>query len=387
MIRKRLFLAVLAVALGGASPGGAAPFLYVFSSSGAFAKVDREDGRIAALWSLAGTPGFADAARAVGAPFLASTAFDTAREELFVSVAEPAGAPAPAPRHYRVARVRFPDFKVGASTLLPGWLDSAPRLLLDERAGRLYVQWFAAVAPGAPGRYHVSVLGTETLAEVDRWTADVARDAPLPAWDGRFYLFGDTERQILGPDRTLRLAGHSLSAERVAPEADRGQLERAGPGALPLAVDSAAGRRLIAVASPSASVGRQIFFVRNASGVSGPSIETPRGLGRLTPDGRRLVVQEIDGPASRPRSEVRSTGRVLIYDADTGAERMDLRDERLAGPVETTGFACADPEGSILVWRGREGRLALVDTAKSTLSIPDIDMTLDAEARCAFATE
>ena len=381
--------------LANASPGGAAPFLYVFASSGAFAKVDGANGRIAALWTLAATSGIAEVAGGRGEPLLAATAFDGERGELFAAVPEPLAAATPGTRHYRVVRLLLPDLTVRGSVRLAGWLEAAPRLLLDARAGRLYVQWFLAASGDAPARYHVSVLSTDTLAEVDRFTGsasvDVAKGDVLPAWDSRFHVSGEPGR-ILGPDRILHLAGHGLRAERIAPDLDREQTDRAARYAgkasfVALPVDSQAGRTLFAIDTPEPAVATQLFFVRDAStGRSGPIFETPRGLGRLSADGRRVIVQEIDGPASRPASAVRATGRVLAYDADSGAKRLDLSDERLAGTLLGAGFACEDADGALLVWRVK-GRLALVVADKGALRIPDIDLTLDTETRCFSATE
>jgi hypothetical protein len=399
----------LALALASA-PVSAAPFAYLFNSAGDFLKLDLAEGRTVAAWSLVHTRGIGDALPEgqLDGPVVEGLTFDSERGNLFLVLPEEGATDDRGAKRFRVVATSLPLFPVRAEFRLPEALPTPPRLLLGPAGDTLYVAWESAPTTekgGAGTHFHATLLSVPDLHIVRELSGKVARstatgqDEP-PLITERAY-FGTDPALAFETDRLLRFSGGGFFAETSLPRLSAEQQTRinayagspspatGGPATYEyFPVGSQSGKTLVKVSARAAAVKGDLLFVWDPlTGTIGPLFEVPRSSPRLLDSGRRVLAQEIDGPSSRPLSQIRTTGRLFLFNVTTGNRLAVLSSDLLAGRLGEIDFICATPDGKAAFLRGAGNRIVLVDLAQSRVLAPPAAFTMDRGTRCAFTAQ
>ena len=401
----RAFRAFWPLALFAAPLEGAT--VWVGNPDGGFVAFDLATARVESAWSLAevrglgvGTPREPEA----GAPPAPQLSLAEAPEGVLLALPAPIPNDAEGRARYRIVRVALGGLQRLTATAewnLPQPLATPPRLLVSPDGGRALVWWRDAQVPGAAYVYRIAELELPGLAEVVRRTALVPTPPPGEAADLELPLLADGSRftrdggAILDRSRIVRLGATTFSASRLRfqPDADlRARLDRyspPGPDGRPsyvlAAVGAENGKVLYLVRSERREVtGDMVFTLDPETGVSTPLLDVPRCQAALLPDGRRIVIQEVEAPADRALSSTRASGKFQLLEAASGARLASFASPLLEGGLENVRLRCVSPGGDVLIYRGGHAEVVVVELSNDKVWSPNVAFSADLEAQCAF---
>ncbi len=177
------------------------------------------------------------------------------------------------------------------------------------------------------------------------------RERVLEIREGKLEPVGFELAKTLGPQTIKRLEA-GMEIPPLQPASAESVLGSGVAG-------SRAGRLLLFYANHPATRGL-LLAVEPLKGAVGTVIETPltnRESVHLMPDGKSILVEVIearmDESAGRPKAY--KTGRLIVYDAASGARRSEVANEALAG--FTSHPLCFHPEGKTLLYVAGAGVL------------------------------
>lgn len=348
-------------------PDEAARYAYLLGYGGEFLKIDLENGSLAARWRLSWVRGLGDILSGPGRAqkMWAPRAVQYDGRGVVYAVL-PAGPPVDdvAAAHFQVVALQLPELQVVATRDLGGDFAEEPVIVLTSDDERLLVS--TRPAGGTSGAV-VRVLTAPLLEEAGRLA--VAAPLSLDAYSaGGGRLVFDRERVLEIREGKLEPVGFELA--KILDSQVVKRLE-AGMGIPPLQPASAesvlrsgvtgsrAARLLLFYANHPATRGL-LLAVEPLKGAVGKVIETPltnRESVHLMPDGKSILVEVIEArmDESTGRPKAYKTGRLIVYDATSGAQRSEVANEALAGFASHP--LCFHPEGKTLLYATGAGVL------------------------------
>ena len=119
---------------------------------------------------------------------------------------------------------------------------------------------------------------------------------------------------------------------------------------------------------------------------SSPLIFSGPAVGRLSEDGSRVVLWQLDGPPRGPadRHAVARTGAVNVFDAMTGRLEVERSFSVFSGPPDQVRNLCQSADGSFVTLRNRDTTY-VVDLVDNRIARVDITPPLGRGA-CFFST-
>jgi hypothetical protein len=392
---------------GGAEPPARVTFI---GGRGSVVTIDLRADTLLAAWDItrSRTLEAVDEPRWDGQP-IEDYAYDARRGIVFLLLPDRARESADIGKHYRIVAASLPDLERVASFALAD--SSAAHLLFDPVGDRLIAQ--AATSESIAGearpgwRVTTVLLASPTLAERNRISQHVAN-----VFDGSQrapFIWGRMAEPTIGMSRVspdgrwivngndlVEIGADSLVAYRhdVSMSATDSLAIAASPGAVPgrfgLIVRDAGARRLLlmAILWPDSLVRPTRFLQLRDAGPRGAVhrlFEVPEGVATLLDDERHVLVQAVDGPLHRSSTAVNFTGRLFIYDGETGAQVMDFSDPRLAGGVSSlVAPICSAADLSRIFVRTSGGAIGVLRVRSRELMIPSPDALGHPSDLCLF---
>lgn len=364
------------------TPGSELPrFVYFFGSAGEFLKLDAANLGTFAQWLLPRLPSAADLLPPYSPPHTrgnygrwipSSLRFDGKYGRIYGVFPKPYGAAAPSSEALQVLGLQLPFMDVLGQAGFPLGLDTPPSILVSPDGRRIFAGYWEPVPTGTPTGTLVRVLEIYTggkLAKEQSLRETVSREDYMQAkalvntlfspdayfsQDGKT-VFDGTSRIEVGPQGWFKSRVNPLGALTVQQRAqlrafgERGENE---PPPQEWAVsDSAAGRTL--VFSINRTHTRAVFWTVDLMTENVTSfIDGPIAVGHLSPDGKRVVLEEAELRLSGPPVNNYRTGRFLVFDVDSGQQVGEVRHEELAGFHSRS--LCIYPDGSAMFYLAGE---------------------------------
>ncbi len=348
-------------------PDEAARYAYLFGYGGEFLKIDLENGNLAARWRLPWVRGLGDLLSGSGRAqkMWAPRAVEYDGRGVVYAVL-PAGQPVddiPAAR-FQVVALQLPSFEVVATRDLGTGFAEEPVIVLTSDDERLLVSTRPAGEASsavvrmltAPRLEDAGRLEVDAPLSIDAYSAGGGRmvfdrERVLEIREGKLEPVSFELTKILDPQTVKRLEA-GMEIPPLQPSYAESVLKSG-------VADSRAGRDLLFYTNHSATRGL-VITVEPLMGKVGTVIETPltnRDSVHLLPDGKSILVEVIEArmeeSTGRPRAY--KTGRLIVYDAMSGAKRGEVASEALAG-FEAHPL-CFHPQRGALLYVGDEGVL------------------------------
>ncbi len=373
-------------------------FAYFFGTTGKFLKLDTKDFSVDAQWTLPRINGVArllppdiprGAKKAHGYWIAESLAYDKTFHRLYGIFPTP-GVTSPEwelNRMYEMLVFRLPTLEVEIKIDLAQGLKGPPSLLVSPNGGRLFLSY--GVRPTKEEKAKglmvnvLDIYDTRTLRKVHTIREKTDRRAFMKAKavintsfsknayfssDGKTIYDGLKAISVNGNEFVKRKSINPLKALAPSQRAKLRPYERMDPAdrirrlrfGWPV---SRNGRTVLRVSDQSRSTSAYWTIDLDTSEVS-PVIEAPLSVGHITPDGTKLVLEELRVPRKQvpgePTPRPTKTGRVLIYDVDSGDRVKDFRWPELSG---RSLLLCIAPNSDMLFYADSSGRLYTVQVS------------------------
>ena len=351
-------------------PDEAARYAYLFGYGSELLKIDLENGNLAARWRLPWVRGLGDLLSGSGraermwAP--RAVQYD-GRGVVYMVL--PAGPPTEeiSQARFQVVALQLPSFEVVAARDLGGGFAEEPVIVLTSDDERLLVSTVSTRPAGGASGAVVRMLTAPRLEEAGRLEAEAPLSGDAYSVGGGRTVF-DSDRVLEAREGKLQPIGFELAKALGSQTIKRLETGMEIPPLQPSyaesvlrngVADSRAGRMLLFYANHPATRGL-VLTIDPLSGKVGTVIETPlanRDSVHLMPDGESILVEVIearrDESVGRPRAY--KTGRLIVYDAMSGARRGEVTSDALAG--FNSHPLCLHPDGKTLLYVGSAGVL------------------------------
>lgn len=396
-------LLLLGIFSAAAAPAAAAS-IYLFDEvGGGFLELSTDPWRVSSLWSLEEVAGLAPRVPRgpIDGPRLEDLAYDPEYQRLFLVLPDDAEVDEDGAKAFRVVLASLPRFDVMAELRLPQKLVVAPRLLLRPRHGELFVQWedreAARAAGGEVSATVITVLGRTDLKPRRTLRSEIPRaeaaSTPAPIFFP-WARFDPAEERIYAGNKVLRFTDDGVVAEM--PDLLRGldaqtwerlkqrypDHPRTGkPWIRRVLADAAGDLGLVHLSGDPQTDSVETLWVTDLRSGSGDTfIEVPPSRSTFVAGGRRILAQEVTPLV--PGTAQSATGRVRIYDTDSGELRQELSSELLAGSVRVVHWLCDAPDGDGMLWRGGDGRPVLVEPERGRAEALRVDFSPSPRLGC-----
>ena len=392
------FISCLAM-IGEARISGRARFVYFYNCAGQILKLNIRTRRAIYLREFSRMEGVPQ--NVVDGCLCSSLRFDASRGLLYGVFPKEERLTEDGARHYRIIAVQLPNLKSAGVIEIEPPLESPPALLVSNDGRKLFVSYLIPAGEDQPARSVgvITTYDTGSLKVIESFrqpaTKDQGQDAGGPVYFSEDAYLGEDGRTIYDRDRIITIADQtatvrSLDRDRILDDSQSSQLrslEIRNPdtGKPYLAVkyaDSAAGRALLF--GGSAPEAGDVFFTvglndyRASAIIKGP-LATSSTL-HLTPDARRIVVEEIERQSDNRRTS--RTGRALVYDVASGKEIREFRNAQLSDPGSR--LLSITPDGSTIFFAVADG-LLVADLASGLAENPKAAFQVDQWTRAVFA--
>ncbi len=333
-----------------------------------------------------------------------AVAYDAKRNIAFLVLPDRTREDPASPKHFRIVSAQLPAFAAIASMHIAG--SARPALLFDTHADRLIAQWtrMDSVPPGklATGwPLTTMVLSSPSLQVMKRAeqripnTIDGSYVSPIIHGTTSFSPASRAigRNRIVDADAIAEWRGDTLVAHRHGLELSQARQhdvqQHRGIDATHYrtrGLDAGERRLLVGIQVFDDTSRTMLIALTDIDNTSTayPLVVAPRGHAFLLGDERRFLVQEVDGRLNQPVTKMRMTGRVSIFDGQTGTLVREIADRRLAGSFEIVQPICSTPDGNKVFMRTDDARLAIVDVVAGSVTLRDV-MVRPADL-CMFAS-
>lgn len=386
-------------------------FTYFFGASGEFLKLERERLSVTALWALPlvagnGTvlPEYVSPRSHVAQQWLPSNLTYNSRLEQIYGVF-PKKAGKRSEEQAAIIALQLPELKIIADIDV----SQAPNLLVTPDGSLLFASSVQQNGPSALDDIvaNIDIYDTSTFKRIDQIRETVSRQSYLmatavinPSFQKSAYFSGDGTT-IYNRLEKIKILGNGMHKEHINPielltSSQKLQLMPfetkdaiTGKSWLPfLFSDSAAGVALIAFSDASRS--RNTLIAIDLDSVKVLSmLESPPCRAHLTPDGRSIVLEEIEWRQEmqyeRKADVAYKTGRFLVYNALTGKQISELRQTVLAGSEDDHKLICIAPSNDQFFYLAGSELYAVRIAANSSPVRIQSDFIASQWTECIFA--